>query len=186
MSAVAHGWKPTGSAAGLTVKVAKEFHEADKGKKWGTKRASGGMIQPSYFEKTAARNLYSGFLHSSVPGRTDKHSISVGSGSYVVPADTVSAVGQNNSLAGANVLKRMFGAGGRFGPRLKVPKFARGGAAEPVPIVAAGGEFVIPHEVVARIGNGDMKKGHEILDKFVMEVRKHHIKKLKSLPRPKK
>jgi hypothetical protein len=30
MSAVAHGWKPTGSAAGIPVGVAKEFHSADK------------------------------------------------------------------------------------------------------------------------------------------------------------
>ena len=30
MSAIAHGWKPTGSAAGIPVKVAKDFHAADK------------------------------------------------------------------------------------------------------------------------------------------------------------
>jgi len=37
MSAIAHGWRPTGSAAGIPVKVAKEFHAADKGKKYGAK-----------------------------------------------------------------------------------------------------------------------------------------------------
>ena len=37
MSAVAHGWKPKGSAAGIPVKVAKEFHAADAGKKYGSK-----------------------------------------------------------------------------------------------------------------------------------------------------
>lgn len=35
MSAIAHGWKPTGEAADIPVKVAKEFHAADKGKKYG-------------------------------------------------------------------------------------------------------------------------------------------------------
>jgi hypothetical protein len=35
MSAIAHGWQPTGSAAGIPVKVAKEFHAADKGHKYG-------------------------------------------------------------------------------------------------------------------------------------------------------
>jgi len=35
MSAVVHGWKPKGSAAGLPVKVAKEFHAADAGKRYG-------------------------------------------------------------------------------------------------------------------------------------------------------
>jgi hypothetical protein len=37
MSAIAHGWKPKGKAAGIPVKVAKEFHRADKGKKYGHK-----------------------------------------------------------------------------------------------------------------------------------------------------
>ena len=35
MSAIAHGWHPTGEAANIPVKVAKEFHSADKGKKYG-------------------------------------------------------------------------------------------------------------------------------------------------------
>jgi hypothetical protein len=33
MAAIAHGWRPTGSAAGIPVSVAKEFHAADKAKK---------------------------------------------------------------------------------------------------------------------------------------------------------
>ena len=41
MSAIAHGWKPKGSAAGIPVKVAKEFHQADAGKKWGAEPKSG-------------------------------------------------------------------------------------------------------------------------------------------------
>jgi hypothetical protein len=35
MSAISHGWKPKGSAAGIPVRVAKEFHAADTGKKYG-------------------------------------------------------------------------------------------------------------------------------------------------------
>jgi hypothetical protein len=35
MSAIAHGWKPKGTAAGIPVKVAKEFHAADAGHKYG-------------------------------------------------------------------------------------------------------------------------------------------------------
>ena len=37
MSALAHGWRPTGSAANIPVSVAKEFHNADRGK-YGHKR----------------------------------------------------------------------------------------------------------------------------------------------------
>jgi hypothetical protein len=44
MSAIAHGWKPKGSAAGIPKGVAEEFHEADKGHKYGAKgRAFGGV-----------------------------------------------------------------------------------------------------------------------------------------------
>lgn len=37
MSAIAHGWHPTGKAADIPVRVAKEFHAADAGKKYGAK-----------------------------------------------------------------------------------------------------------------------------------------------------
>ena len=33
MAAVAHGWKPTGAAAGIPEKVAKEYNRADTGTK---------------------------------------------------------------------------------------------------------------------------------------------------------
>lgn len=38
MSAIAHGWRPKGAAANIPVKVAKEFHAADRGKKYGAKK----------------------------------------------------------------------------------------------------------------------------------------------------
>lgn len=47
MSAIAHGWEPKGSAAGIPVSVAKDFHAADKKVgKWehATKKAKGGRI----------------------------------------------------------------------------------------------------------------------------------------------
>jgi hypothetical protein len=37
MSAIAHGWHPTGAAANIPVSVAKEYHALDAGKKWGGK-----------------------------------------------------------------------------------------------------------------------------------------------------
>lgn len=37
MSAIAHGWRPSGKAGDIPVKVAKEFHNADAGKKYGHK-----------------------------------------------------------------------------------------------------------------------------------------------------
>jgi hypothetical protein len=53
----------------------------------------------------------SGFLHSSVPGRTDKIGLNIRNGSYVIPADTVSHFGQGNSLAGAGALDKLFKQG---------------------------------------------------------------------------
>lgn len=251
MSAIAHGWRP--SNLHIPVKVAKEFHAADKGKKWGAKAgggsvdkedrgstirerahkflrgvmssgaypiesevervknayeearkatgadrtdmASGGFLSPPWYERVAGRqmrqNQFSGFVNSSVPGRTDRHRVGVGAGAYIVPADTVSAIGQNNSMAGASILKKMFGMGSRFGVRpirAKTPGFAAGGDVDDgsVPIVIAGGEFAIPPEVVTKLGGGDLDKGHKILDAWVMDIRKKHIKTLRSLPRPKK
>lgn len=40
MSAIAHGWHPTGKAADIPVSVAKEFHAADAGHKYGKRPKS--------------------------------------------------------------------------------------------------------------------------------------------------
>ena len=50
MSAIAHGWKPTGEAADIPVSVAKDFHAADKSKKYGKKapKIGGGESKPNY------------------------------------------------------------------------------------------------------------------------------------------
>ena len=56
----------------------------------------------------------------------------------------------------------------------------------PVPIMAAGGEQVIPPEMVEKLGAGSLSRGHRILDKFCMWVRKQNIKDLGKLPPPAK
>lgn len=284
------------------------------------KRAEGG-------ETSSPKLFHSGAIHSSVAGRTDHLPITVKSGSYVLPADCVSHMGENNTLAGFKVLRRMFGgdpyggksepygqkggpygaampraaggkvdrkaagilfvspekeillmrrtgkdhqgewalpAGGiekdetpeqaarretkeeagyshegglspfmhsnqggvefstflahsqRFKPELndehdgalwikpseaeKLPlhpgvrkaieklraRKAQGGEASGVPIVAAGGEWVIPPSHVQQIGSGDMDAGHRTLDKFVLHIRKEHIEKLKHMDPPRR
>lgn len=362
MAAIAHGWHPKGSAAGIPVSVAKEFHEADAGKKWGAHRDSGGQtlgnpwmdasfagplmetgllnsqqpsqhaglvpgswigpsqgpapdpgqgavfpdssVAPSFTPATPSaaqpqgggpvswdqpsfagdkwsnmpgkamggpmapamqmarkpmaglgnamprpsihpamnkmvphamgrdlggmtkppnmgwqvRNEARGMLHSGpissvVPGRTDRHNTQVASGSYVLPADAVSHIGQNNTKAGHAILSSMFGHSGPYGsgmpsikhgpgpphaakaaqiPAAHIPKFQSAGGkdghptGEPVPVVVAGGEFTIPPEVVAQIGGGDVHRGHRVLDKWVMALRKKHIATLRGLPPPAK
>lgn len=53
---------------------------------------------------------------------------------------------------------------------------------EPIEIMAAGGEHVVPPEIVKRIGLGNLDRGHAILDAFVDEIRKRNIKTLQKLP----
>ena len=122
-----------------------------------------------------------GPIHSPVAGRTDHLPMHVPSGSYVIPADIVSAMGEGNTMAGFKYLDRMFN--GSPGVRA----FASGGyAGELVPIVAAGGEYVISPNSVDNIGQGDMERGHKSLDSFVKKMRAKTVKTLKSLPGPKK
>lgn len=160
-----------------------------------------------YAGEAGAGAAPSGLLHSAIAGRTDRLPMPVASGSYILPSDTVSGLGEGNTLAGARLISEMFGTG-PFGIRpphgsghLQAPSpprpsqsqpsagFAKGGAAEteqPVPIVAAGGEVVLPPDVVRRIGSGDISRGHSILDKFVLKVRARTAKELRKLPGPKR
>lgn len=63
---------------------------------------------------------------------------------------------------------------------------AAGGATGGIPIVAAGGEYVISPEAVVRIGGGDLDHGHKVLDSFVKKMRQKTIRTLQKLPGPKK
>jgi len=63
---------------------------------------------------------------------------------------------------------------------------AGGGSTNGVPIVAAGGEYVIPPEDVVHIGGGDLDHGHKVLDAFVKKMRQKTIKTPQNLPGPKK
>ena len=146
---------------------------------------------------------HAGMIKSSIPGRTDKIPMSVPPGSYILPADVPSALGEGNTMAGEKILGTMFKSG-PYSPgstqsisgklpkaRAGFGKFADGGEVEQtenedIPIIAAGGEYVIHPEQVATIGNGDMKAGHRVLDQFVLSVRKKHIDTLKKLKPPKK
>ena len=147
------------------------------------KRATGGTMTKSFTApKMSGIKPHIGPIHSAVAGRTDHLPMHVPSGSYVIPADIISAMGEGNTMAGFKIMNditKMYGG---------LPKaFADGGmAGDHVPIVAAGGEYVIPPEVVINIGGGDMDSGHTELDDFVKKMRAKTVKTLKALPPPKK
>lgn len=140
-----------------------------------------------------------GLIDSSIPGRSDHIPMKVPPGSYVLPADIPSALGQGNTKAGSEILSKMFThsayglkpmtqkAHGFQYPRPIGRKHAEGGATEDdAHIIAAGGEYIIHPDVVKEVGHGDVAKGHKVLDKFVLHTRKQHIKTLKGLKGPKK
>jgi len=146
-----------------------------------------------------AHMTHTGPIHSPVAGRTDHLPMNVKSGSYVIPADIISSMGEGNTMAGFKIARKMFSskpyfeeaeqpyAEGKQPYAEGKPYGARAAGGEaPVEIVAAGGEYVISPEDVAKLGGGDMDHGHEILDHFVKGYRAHTIKTLSKLPGPKK
>jgi hypothetical protein len=155
--------------------------------------AFGGMAQGGHTTTT----MHVGPIHSSVAGRTDHLPMIVPRSSYVIPADIISASGEGNTMAGFKHAKRVFEGEPYAGTErpysapeapygAELPHRASGGAESGVPIVAAGGEYVISPEAVAKIGNGDMELGHAALDLFVKKMRNRTIKTLQKLPGPKK
>lgn len=151
-------------------------------------RATGGQVT----------KVHTGPIHSSVAGRTDHLPMNVPSGSYVIPADIISAMGEGNTMAGFKHMKRIlysgtpYGAegapyGAKGGPYNEpLPEKAAGGATNTVPIIAAGGEYVISPEEVMHVGKGDLDLGHRVLDEFVKRMRAETVKTLKALPGPKR
>ncbi len=143
-------------------------HHADGGQVAGF--ALGGAPAPWQIRNEARSMMHTGPILSTVPGRTDRHNMSVPSGSYVMPAQAISHLGQSNTLAGARLVSQMFGLGpygspagkvvhGAGAPRAPKPMspLAAGGSTDsggargddigaPVDVVTAGGEVVIPPE----------------------------------------
>jgi hypothetical protein len=142
--------------------------------------------------------LHTGPIHSNVAGRTDHLPVHVPNGSYVIPADIISAMGEGNTMAGFKQMRRMFSgtpygggkmpygaSGGPYGQPL--PGKAEGGEIDDsVPVVVAGGEYVLTPDEVRFAGDGDMETGHRVLDEFVKRMRRETINTLKKLPGPKR
>jgi hypothetical protein len=198
------------------------------------KKAEGGSIgHASRIAQEKSTPCHKGIIHMAVGGRTDHLPMNVLEGSYVLPADIVSGLGEGNTLAGGKILDQMFS--GKQGPAgAAIPSFrsspnfpalanktpedymkyinqgrkagqsmvgaqekeqaqpnARGGTIashnrRPVPIIAAGGEYVIDPDDVMGYGEGDLDRGHEKLDQFVKFVRANTVKTLRKLPGPRK
>jgi len=124
-----------------------------------------------------------GPIRSHVAGRSDHIEMDVKPESFVIPADIVSGIGEGNTENGYAVFNKLFNLPGGSAPDA-IHRADGGKVGGNVPIMAAGGEFVVPPEVVTRIGGGDIKHGHKVLHEMVKHIRGKLIKKLKSLPNP--
>lgn len=100
-------------------------------------------------------------------GQSDDIPAMLRHGDYVVDADTVAALGDGSSKAGAEVLESI---------RKKVPThYAKGGSAAgaSIPAQIADGEYVFPAEFVTALGSGDNARGAKILDGMRHKIREH-------------
>ncbi len=122
--------------------------------------------------RTAGRQTV-GPLMGATGGRADKLPLDVPDHSHVIPADVVAALGQGNSTKGMEVLARMF-----------PPDKAEAIKGRAVKIMASDGEFIVTPSNVLKKGNGNIEKGHEVLDHFIVHTRKRNIQHLKNLPGP--
>ena len=157
------------------------------------RRADGGSTP--WFARSEAKSMvpHSGYIPGATGGRSDKVPMGVKNGAYVLPADVLSGLGQGNSNAGAAFLNHAFKSApyGASMPGINVKskairqKFADGGDTPVADIQASAGEYVVAPEIVASLGNGDVSKGHDVLDALVKHVRSKTIKRLKKLPKPK-
>ena len=105
------------------------------------------------------------------------------SGSFVLPADVVSNVGDGSSTSGHRRLAQLFGGGDDYaigGGILKGPIKGPGGGLDDLIQTGIDGvrvarlstdEFVVPKDVVRKIGDGSQKAGAEQLYDFMKNVR---------------
>lgn len=133
-------------------------------------------MNPEHAIKDALKIAHAGAIHHDGPGRTDDTPMHVKGESFVIPADVVSSLGDGNTANGFKKLDHLFGG--------SMQASSQPGDGSAVPIIAAGGEYVVPPEAVQSVGGGDIKRGHEILRAFVVHARKKAIDTMKKLPKP--
>ena len=173
-----HGFEKTGEIVG-GMPVMKREPRADGGSSF-FPPSPPTPPKPPAFEGGTTTRVHVGPIHSPVAGRTDHLPMHVASGSYVIPADIISAMGEGNTMAGFKVARNIFstpfyGKGMPYQAEglpygAPAPHKADGGSTGTVPIVAAGGEYVISPQDVTHLGNGSLDDVHRILDSFVKQM----------------
>jgi hypothetical protein len=97
-------------------------------------------------------------------GQSDDIPAMLHDGDFVMDADTVAALGDGSSKAGAEVLEKM---------RTSLPHHNTPGTGHPVPAQIADGEYVFPAAFVTAIGGGSNKLGAKRLNEMREKIRAH-------------
>jgi hypothetical protein len=147
------------------------------------KYGSSPMMQPTVF---APPNVDIGWQPNyAAEGGVMEIDEEMESGSFVLPADVVSNVGDGSSDAGHRRLTQLFGGGDEYALGggtgiLKGPVKGVGSGLDDLIQTGIDGvkvarlssdEFVVPKDVVRRLGNGSQKAGSEKLYDFMKDVR---------------
>lgn len=185
--------EPTSAEIDRHLPLARQWYETSfvpaRGKGPPT-RATGGKVGAADRALALAaggsvKRMATGPLMGPTGGRSDHLPISVPAGSHVIPADVVSGFGEGNTHAGMLALDKLFNSG-PYGMAVKKGGARRRAAGGEVPILASDGEYVVDPEVVAAMGEGDSGRGHDALDKWIVDRRQDIIRTMASLPGPAK
>ena len=108
-------------------------------------RDAGGLMSMSdavpSWTRQEEQGANTGFLHGSTPGRADTILGTAPAGSYVLPADVVSGLGEGNSLAGARAVEEMLSTGPHGIPMPRA-RAGMGPPRPPAPFHESNGGFV--------------------------------------------
>jgi hypothetical protein len=123
-------------------------------------------------------------------GATDLGGISSGIKSSLAPGLTKAQINyiltglpgkaEGGSIEGHN--PEFYSEGGLSSMENRYVEGEGDGTSDSVPAMLANGEFVIPADVVSKIGNGSNEAGAGVLDQFLVEIRKHAHSNGEKLP----
>jgi hypothetical protein len=140
----------------------------------------------------AVRRGPAGLIHSATPGRADLVPAKLRRGSYIIPADVVSGLGEGNTMAGAQMLHSSLPEAAAMASAGRVAMAGGGlageGAAEDpddLEVRLSGGEYQVAPDQVLALGRGDVREGAKALDELVHAVRAKTRASLDRMPPPK-
>ena len=105
ISEMIHAGHPRDQAIAAAMRPARESHAEGGPSQAMPSRQMQPMKIGQYPGDGPETKIHTGPIHSSVAGRTDHLPVEVPSGSYVIPADVISGMGEGNTNAGFKVFK---------------------------------------------------------------------------------